>query len=374
MAPENNSFFPQGLALGENFCNRLDERKRLLENIHSARPTLITSPRRYGKTSLVLFVLQSLKLPFAYIDLYAELNEREVQNTILNAAGNALYAIESTPKKAFKLVSDFFAELSVGFKLMNAQVNIEFAQSKKSPAKTILDVLKKLDEALKLKNKKMVLFFDEFQRLSQITESAAIEGALRHIAQESKQLVFIFSGSNRALLSAMFDDKAKPLYKLCDRIILDRITENDYVTFIQNKFKKKWDKALPETVTESILSMTERHPYYVNLLCHRLWYLNNMPTEKEVEDIWRRYAQEEKTNVMNEIGLLSTNQAKMLIAIAKYADELTPLSKEFIALTRFSLSSAAQAIKSLEKRDYLMLNNKNKYTLVDPLIKFIFSA
>jgi hypothetical protein len=31
------------------------------------------------------------------------------------------------------------------------------------------------------------------------------------------------------------------------------------------------------------------------------------------------------------IGLLSSNQEKMLIAIAKYVDEISPMSKEFIA-------------------------------------------
>src|SRR5476649_2242851 len=92
-----NDFFPQGLASGENFCNRISERTRLKANIHSARSTLIMSPRRYGKTSLMLFVLQEIKLPFSHIDLYSEINESEVQNTVLNSIGDILYAVESTP-------------------------------------------------------------------------------------------------------------------------------------------------------------------------------------------------------------------------------------------------------------------------------------
>jgi hypothetical protein len=41
-------------------------------------------------------------------------------------------------------------------------------------------------------------------------------------------------------------------------------------------------------------------------------------------------------------------------------------------LTGFSLSSASQAVKALEKKDYLM-PDKNEYKIVDPLIKYIFS-
>jgi hypothetical protein len=63
----------------------------------------------------------------------------------------------------------------------------------------------------------------------------------------------------------------------------------------------------------------------------------------------------------------------MLISIAKYGNKISPMSKEFIALTKFLLSSASQSVKELEKKDYLMLNSNNEYKLVDPLIKYIFS-
>jgi hypothetical protein len=188
-----HDFFPQGLALGVNFCNRVIERVRLKQNIASARPTLVMSPRRYGKTSLVLEDLHELGIAFAHIDLYSELNEEEIQNTVLDAVGNILYLTESSaPKKALQVVSNFFSEFSVGFKYDSSKIRIEFSKSRKSPAKTILAALQKLDAILNLKKKKIVLFFDEFQRISQIAESDAIEGSLRHVAQESKNIAFIF--------------------------------------------------------------------------------------------------------------------------------------------------------------------------------------
>jgi uncharacterized protein len=369
-----NDFFPQGLALGENFCNRVAERAHVKRNIESAHSTLVMCPRRYGKTSLILEVLHEIKLPYSHIDLFSELNEEDVQNTVLGAIGNILYSTESTPKKALKYVTDFFSDLSVSFKFVNTQIQIEFSKSRKSPAKIILEALKKLDNTLKSKNKKAVLFFDEFQIISQIAESAAIEGSLRHVAQESKNIVFIFSGSNRNLLNSMFYDRTKPLYKLCDRITLDRISEKDYLPFIKEKTEKKWEKKSSGNVIDTILNLTEKHPYYVNVLCHKLWMLPNLPTEQDVERIWHKYAIEEKSNVMNEIGLLSSNQSKMLISIAKYGDKISPMSKEFTSLTKFSLSSASQAIHSLEKMDYLSSSDKNSYLIVDPLIKYIFSS
>ena len=365
--------FPQGLALGKNFCNRITEQEHLTNNIKTARATLITSPRRFGKTSLVLNVIHNLKLPYSHIDLYSDINELDAQNTILSGIGDALYLIESAPKKAIKFVTDFFADLSVSFSFDESQVRVEFSKAKKSPAKIILTALKKLDSTLEKRKKKAILFFDEFQRIRQISESIAIEASLRNIAQKSKYISFVFSGSNRHLLNQTFDDSSKPLYKLCDRIVLDRIAPKDYEVFIQNKARLRWRKMLNIEVIEEIFSFSERHPYYLNVLCHKLWLNENIPTYKDVLRIWNRYTQEEKSDVLSELELLSSNQTKMLIAIAKYGDITSPLSKEFFGLTNFSPSSASQAVTLLEKRDYLYINRDNKYCILDPLIHYIFS-
>ena len=54
--------FPQKLAMGGNFCNRVQEQCHLRDNIIGARPSLIISPRRYGKTSLGLYIVNKLSI------------------------------------------------------------------------------------------------------------------------------------------------------------------------------------------------------------------------------------------------------------------------------------------------------------------------
>src|SRR3990167_2157652 len=290
----SEDFLPQGLALGDNFCNRVDEQARLTHDIAFAKPVLVISPRRYGKTSLILTVLHKMGLPFACMDLYSHLNEVEVQNAILSAVGDILYALESAPKKALQFVTDFFSDFSINFKFSNSQIRVDFAQNKQAPARTVLSVLQKLDDILKKKNKKAVLFFDEFQRLCQITDNAALEGAIRHVAQESKHISFVFSGSNRHF--------------------------------------------------------------------------------KTVEVSWCSYCFEEKPSVMNELELLSGNQGKMLMAIAKYGNFALPMSGEFLGLAKFSPSSASQAVQALHKKDYLYLDERGRYHVLDPMVKHLFSA
>ena len=368
----SEDYFPLGLASYESFCNREDLQAHLKANIRVASPTLITSPRRYGKTSLVFYVIQQMKLPFACVDLYAELDEVAIQNAILSGIGEALYAITSNTKKALQLVANFFAGLNISFDFEGVQVKVSVAKVKKIPAKVIMSALEKLDATLAKEKKKVVLFFDEFQRLAQVAKSTTIEGALRHVAQQSKNIAFIFSGSNRYLLGKMFDDSIKPFYNLCDRIILERISAEHYVPFIQKKAKLKWKKHLGDDVIMLILNLTKRHPYYLNVLCHRLWLRSKMPTESGVLAAWNKYAQERKSDISAELDLLPDNQAKMLIAIAKYGTDYSPMSAEFIALTKFPLSSASIAVKSLQKLDYIYAVEDGKYQVLDPVIEYLF--
>ena len=91
-------------------------------------------------------------------------------------------------------------------------------------ASTILNILERIEKLSKKYNKKLVLFFDEFQRIYQIAESHPIESVIRQVAQLTKTMSFIFSGSNRHLLYQIFNDRSRPFYKLCDRISLERIS------------------------------------------------------------------------------------------------------------------------------------------------------
>ena len=59
------------LVRGENFCNRLNELKEIKKAITNNYSFWIYSPRRYGKTSLILKVFEELPdIKKVYIDLY----------------------------------------------------------------------------------------------------------------------------------------------------------------------------------------------------------------------------------------------------------------------------------------------------------------
>jgi AAA+ ATPase superfamily predicted ATPase len=76
-------FFPLGKAYGDAFCNREEEAKKLLGNIHHSKHTFLVAPRRYGKSSLCEKVLEKSQLPWAKVDFHLAISESDVERFII---------------------------------------------------------------------------------------------------------------------------------------------------------------------------------------------------------------------------------------------------------------------------------------------------
>jgi hypothetical protein len=169
--------------------------------------------------------------------------------------------MESLPKRALALAADIFEGSRIRAVLSKVGVTIEVENRREKPTNTILDVLERLEKLAEKTNNKLVLFFDEFQCLGEVAPDHGMEGVLRQVAQLTKSISFIFSGSNRHLLNQLFEDRKRPFYKLCERITLDRIAESDYARHIQNTAIKKWGSSLDEETLSALFFHSERHPY-----------------------------------------------------------------------------------------------------------------
>lgn len=366
--------FPLSIASGEAFCNRLDETARLKLCIEQRRPVLLVSPRRYGKTSLALHAIHQTKLPFAHIDFFSAVDEQDIERAILNGIGKLIGSMESLPKKALSLAAEIFEGSRIRAVLSKVGVTIEVENRREKPTNTILDVLDRLEKLAEKTNNKLVLFFDEFQCLGEVAPDHGMEGVLRQVAQLTKSISFIFSGSNRHLLNQLFEDRKRPFYKLCERITLDRIAEPDYARHIQNTAIKKWGSNLDEETLRSLFSHSERHPYYLNLLCSRMVYAKLKPSRSTIDDLWNKYVMEERSNVGAEVELLSKNQKKLLTVLSRTNGTYFPLGSDFIQSAKMSKATVDQSLTFLERHDYISKAQDGFVSVLDPLIKAALSG
>lgn len=365
-------YFPLSTATGAAFCNRVHEVYHLQNNIKMTRPTLVMSPRRYGKTSLVIHALKKSNVLYSHIDFYKLVNMQEVEKCILDGIGHLLAQLEGKPKKLLKLAADFFSDLQVKVVLgSKLELSVEFGASKNTAA-TLLKALNKLHKLVEEKKTAVVFYIDEFQKLEDIVADHSIEAVLREAAQHSTHITYIFSGSNRHLVQDMFFDSKRPFYKLCDTIYLNRIETDPYIKYIQKAAKIRWKIVLSERVIMDILDVTQNHPYYVNLVCSKLW-LGDPPSSACVKATWDTYAHETRSQIEREIDMLSTNQRKLLISLARFGPTAQPTGQDFIAQVGMSTTSLALALKSLIEKDYVYQDDGHVYRILDPLFAYVLA-
>ncbi|MBY0545118.1 MAG: ATP-binding protein [Gammaproteobacteria bacterium] len=364
------NYFPTHLAMGKAFCNRQNELARLMHNIENVNPTLIISPRRYGKTSLVLNAFSKIKIPYTHIDFYKELSEADIEKAILNGIADLLGKMEKTPQKLLKLIREFFSDMQVKIVLEDVGVSVSINRQEKKQADNIHKALEKLHALAQSRKTKLIFYMDEFQILGEICSNYSIEAAIRESAQKSSHVAYIFSGSSRHLMEEMFYDKKRPFYKLCDTIHLNRISVENYIPHLQKAAMEKWQKSLDEKTIECLFKLTERHPYYINKICSTLW-LSNYPTEADVMNVWLAYTLENRSVTERELELLTINQRKLLIIIANDQLSKEPYEKDFSSLIQMQPSSTRRALKTLQLKDYIFIDSEKRYRVVDPLIKSV---
>ena len=367
-------FFPINIALGKAFCNRVKERGLLKKYIEHGRHAVLIAPRRYGKTSLVNQVLAELDLPYCIMELTMATSIGDVEQIIIKEVGELLYKILPKTSKAkqnlLKLFNWLNPELvltAFGQKLVLHPERVNIAT-----LENVAEILKKLDDAAGLLERKIVVVMDEFQQLVDIGDDHNIEASIRHAMQYSKHVTYIFLGSNRHMLLSMFNNKNRPFYNSCEMMKLERISIVDYEPFIQNAAEKQWKKSLSKDVLAKIFKLSELHPNYINRICGYFWLINEIPTLAHIDQYWHDFVESKSAEFTENILRLSKNQRNVLRYIAS-----NPIKKisgfDMCKAVQLSESSIRQAVKKLMLQDYLYKNRDGLIDIIDPALKYFIS-
>ena len=365
---DNLELFPEGIAMGDAFINRIEERNTLIKRIKSNKHTVLMAPRRYGKTSLVMQVAGEMKVHSCAIDLLAAYDIEYVRDQIIEKVGRL--AIELLPN-----LSKAREKLMLIFMQMKPEITLgAFGQKLKlhltsNPLQDITDALLKLDETAKCFKKKAVIFLDEFQQISQLKNYHSIEASIRHAVERSENIAYVFSGSHRHLLEQMFGDSGRPLYRLCQLIYIERMEKQVYVDHLRHLSKIKWKKIISDEVLERLFFHTEFHPFYVNVLCQSLWDKDNILSVADVDSAWHNYVKTQRQIISHDVISLSANQRKILTALAK-APVKEIQSIDFVGPLKISTSSAQLAAEVLLKKDLIYLTSERNYCVLDPAMRY----
>jgi len=356
-----NPFLTTAYKSPEYFCNRDKETKRLMSAVSNGRNTVLYSLRRVGKSGLIKNTFYHLSKTtdyhLVYVDIYNTYNTDDFVNEIVNQ----LLKIKKKQwfNKAFNFIRKFQPTLT--FNPIDGQTEFKFNFSNNQEARYSLDDILNYFEDF---DTQIVIAIDEFQQITKYPDRS-FEGFLRSKIQFLNNISFIFSGSQQSIITSMFFDHSRPFYQSAEIMKLEKLEKEEYFNFISERFAKTKKLIEPDMIYD-ILDWTERHTYYTQNFCNKLW---GKGIKKITNDLIAQVKNEiiiDKEKYFIELRhLLPPNQLSLLRAIGKNKGVEKPSSIEFISKYKLSSTSTINsALKALIEKE-LIYKEEDRYKIYD---------
>ncbi len=361
------------IAENKNFTDRHRETELLCQNFTNLINTIIISPRRWGKTSLVEKVAKTLhatdkNICICQIDIFNCRTEEQFYNayanTLLKASTSAWEEFIASAKKYLgKFIP--IVSLSDGSQSYEFSFGIDFKDTK-----FFYDEILDLPETLaKEMGKKFIVCIDEFQNINEYDDPVGFQRKLRSHWQKHTSVGYCLYGSKRHMLLDIFNSYEMPFYKFGDILFLQKINADDWVEFIASRFAEA-QKTISKDLCLRIVELTQAHPYYTQQLSQQVWL--RTPTtcnEAIVEEAFQSLVGQLSLLFANILDSLTPKQINFLIAVAN--KETNYSSKE--VLSKYQLGTSAN-IKNLKKatleKDLIDVLPGEKIEMQDPIFEY----
>ena len=360
-----NPFLITGYHSPMYFCDRITETKQVISALQSGRNVSLISPRRIGKTGLIHNVFYRLKEQNRnsncfYIDIFATQNLLEFTTLF---GRTVIGQLENKPQSIIKRIAGFFKsfrplfsfDAKTGMPTVSLDIQNEQVQSS----------LQEIFMYLKKSNKLIYIAIDEFQQIIDYPEKG-IEALLRSYIQFLPNVHFIFSGSKKHLMDAMFSSANRPFYQSTQKINLKEIPVEYYRKFALDLFSKH-KKKLTANTFDFIYSCLQGHTWYVQLVLNLLFALDKSNYSlQNAKDIINGILQEENATYKTYCEMITKRQLILLRAIAKEQNVKTPFEQAFMQKHGLkAVSSVKQALKSLMDKTLILKNEDGAYYVYD---------
>ena len=260
------------IAEGDNFLDREVETARMVENFHNLTNTVLISPRRWGKSSLVrkarLFAESRYpEVRTCDVDLFNVRTEEEFYSQLASEVLKATSGrLEDMVGSAKRFLSSLVPTFTFGDPLNSVKFSFQ-VQPTGQNADEILDMAERIAEE---KNIILVICIDEFQQIANFPDSDFLQGKLRSHWQKHQRVAYCLYGSRRHMMTEIFTNPGKPFYKFGQNIFLEKIDRTLWPDFIVSRFSET-GKEIGEPQCERIVDLVDNNPYYVQQLSEMVW-------------------------------------------------------------------------------------------------------
>jgi AAA+ ATPase superfamily predicted ATPase len=367
-----NPFIFGKVVTGGHFLNRESEVSQISQTLLAGQNVICYSPRRYGKTSMMMRVKDVLSAKgqvVFFIDLFRVTSLEDLYNIYATSIVSALQGPFKTlltavqamlptvnPKIVFKSPESPTVEISVPLPVL-------------SKSATLRELFDSLEMYCRKKHKKGTVIFDEFQEITAIADGAVIEREMRSAFQHHENVSYAFLGSKNHLLKSIFRNKNRPFYNFGRHFELDEISSRHWTDFIA----KAMDAMCSTEVIERIIAITGNHPYYTQMYCHYLWEYGTQhkrPLDFKALDTVLQDVLQRDSMLFTELwDAISIKERHLCKAIAS-EEPRSLYDKRFLLVYNLGTASSIQkAADKLFNADYIRKKPSGHIDFINPFFK-----
>lgn len=270
---------------GSQLVGREEMITQVLQLALNGQSVVLMAPRRFGKTSILLEVLERLKqydVFQVYVDFFSTPSKRILAEKITESVlankklDKAFYKFKTNIRELLKQVQ--FKQVVEDFEFI-----LDFADNRKDDFMVLEQSIDFIESFAGKFKKPIVCAFDEFGDLEKLDGSDMVK-LFRSKLQLQKNTSFIFSGSYESVMNRLFFQSKSPFYRFSRIIQPGMINIQLFETYLLEKFEQLEVPIHLQSIRK-ILDFTGGHPYYTQLICQQIeleWKIGKEINEKDI--------------------------------------------------------------------------------------------
>lgn len=353
MDKPNNPFVIQGYFGDPYFCDRKDETQLIRRSLKNGMNISMISSRRMGKTALIHHAFGKMSGRKIFIDLWTAQSAED----LVRKMGAAIFTQYKKPStNLLKTLGSVFKSLQIGLTLNDHTGSPEMTfdiNPKSGPLPAIVDLF----NFLRGEPHQFYIALDEFQQVARMPETN-IEAMLREQIQLSKNIHFIFAGSHKGMMTAIFSSHTRPFYQSATPLYLEKIDPELYADFVQEHFQSG-HKSLNRKLVMEAIDWCNGHTYHLQYFFNRLYSIDKRKYDGEdIRRIQHSILKEREPEFAMLKNLLGKQHWRLLLALAHEQPAQKMTSGKMIRKYELSAASTvSQNLKSLVAKNLIELTS-----------------
>jgi hypothetical protein len=367
-----NPFDYGDLVADESFTDRESELAELQADIRNGQNVAVIAPRRYGKTSLVRAALGELigeGILVVEVDLMSTPTKQKLAGKLAKSIHDDVATALFKARERLRIFSSLRITPTITVDLHGA-TSFSF-----SAARTESDIDDTLEHLFELpgtiateQGKRVVLYFDEFQEITQI--DPRLPALMRATFQKQPEVAHVYAGSKRHMMRRIFSDAHEPFYRSAKTIEIGPIPADAFGAFIRRQFERT-DRAVADEAVTRLLEVTGGHPYATQELAYALW--EEVPegftaTGADLDEALKAVLRAE--NAHFSLVWENASRAQKLILQALADEPGRPFGNAYRARHSLPAPSGVQrALKPLIDAETIAKQKEGHYDLAEPFLR-----